>query len=78
MSKCLENDAPKKVTSSNKSQTSSQPNSNRSKSLDESVGVESKKGLKRRGFMKIGLNKQQKLKGSLHTSFLQTHINDNN
>ena len=78
MSKCIENDAPKKVSSSNKSQTSSQLNSNRSKSLDESVGVESKKGVKRRGFMKIGLNKQQKLKGSLHTSFLQTHINDKN
>jgi hypothetical protein len=33
-----------------------------------------KKAVKRRIFMKIGLNKQQKIKSSLHTDFLKTHL----
>lgn len=55
----------------NKNQTNSQLNPNESQPFD----LERKKAQKRRSFMKIGLNKQQKLKGSLHAGFLQTHIN---
>jgi hypothetical protein len=64
-----------KQRTTNKNQTNSQLNSNENKSQSQPFDLECKKAQKRRSFMKIGLNKQQKLKGSLHAGFLQTHIN---
>ena len=50
--------------------------------MSENVGQEEsdeprKKAIKRRIFMKIGLNKQQKIRNSLHKTFLETNLNRN-